>query len=55
MRVLRPPQDTLNEGSAIAAKLALYLRSHWLKMPLGLLLRHLAYKAWLMVRGVRDE
>lgn len=30
---------------ATAAAFALYVRSHWLKMPLGLLARHLAHKA----------
>lgn len=29
----------------------LYLRSHWLRMPLGLLTGHLARKAWLRVNG----
>ena len=33
-------------GSGAAAR-ALYVRSHWLRMPVHLLLPHLAYKAWL--------
>ena len=40
---LRPSAEG---GHAVAARLALYLRSHWLRMPTGLLLRHLARKAW---------
>ncbi|AHF03375.1 hypothetical protein MARPU_05330 [Marichromatium purpuratum 984] len=33
------------------ARLALYARAHWLRMPSGLLLRHLGYKGWLRLRG----
>jgi hypothetical protein len=37
------------------ASLALYVRSHWLRMPLHLLLPHLAYKAWAGVtEGLRE-
>ena len=32
--------------SSGAAAVALYVRSHWLRMPLRLLLPHLAHKAW---------
>jgi hypothetical protein len=31
------------------ARLLLYLRSHWIRMPLHLLLPHLTYKCYLMV------
>jgi hypothetical protein len=31
---------------AVLASAALYLRSHWLRMPMRLLLPHLAYKFW---------
>ena len=40
----------LQDKSWIAEQL-LYLRSHWIRMPPGLLLRHLAYKAWLGLRS----
>ncbi len=40
------PRPSAEGGHAVAARLALYLRSHWLRMPTGLLLRHLARKAW---------
>lgn len=45
-RALRPVHpDTGSIGQVWATKL-LYLRSHWLKMPPLLLLRHLVTKAW---------
>tara|TARA_R110001599_G_scaffold13969_5_gene61801 strand:+ start:6496 stop:7593 length:1098 start_codon:yes stop_codon:yes gene_type:complete len=34
-----------------AAEQLLYLRSHWVRMPPGLLLRHLVHKSGLWVRG----
>jgi hypothetical protein len=37
------------------AAFALYIRSHWLRMPPHLLLPHLARKAWLAVRPEPDE
>ncbi|MBN2885134.1 MAG: nucleotidyltransferase family protein [Chromatiaceae bacterium] len=33
------------------ARWLVYARAHWLRMPSALLARHLAYKAWLRVRG----
>jgi hypothetical protein len=38
-----------------AASFALYVRSHWLRMPAHLLLPHLAYKAWLGVTEGRSD
>ncbi len=43
------PRLSADGAHAAAARLALYLRSHWLRMPTGLLLRHLARKAWRRV------
>ena len=37
---------------AAIARLLLYLRAHWLRMPTTILVRHLAYKSWLRFRGV---
>jgi hypothetical protein len=37
---------SLRESGAGAAALALYLRSHWLRMPMNLLLPHLTHKFW---------
>jgi hypothetical protein len=46
VRALTPPRLTgLQPGRALALWL-LFLRSHWLKMPPLLLIRHLSIKAW---------
>jgi len=37
------------------ATAALYVRSHWLRMPAGLLVAHLLRKGWMQVRGERIE
>nr|WP_207184307.1 nucleotidyltransferase family protein [Rubrivivax gelatinosus] len=50
-RVLQPQHPSCETPGAPAARLALYLRSHWLRMPLPLLVRHLARKAWRRVTG----
>ncbi len=42
----------VNESSrTVVAQQLLYLRSHWVRMPPGLLLRHLARKGGLAMRG----
>jgi hypothetical protein len=38
---------SLRRPGAGAASFALYVRSHWLRMPPHLLLPHLARKAWM--------
>ncbi len=38
--------STMRTPTTGAAEFALYVRSHWLRMPLHLLLPHLMYKAW---------
>jgi hypothetical protein len=56
-RALLPePPDHPSPGTALA-RLALFARSHFLRMPPLLLTRHLGYKSWLAVRGRmrRDE
>ncbi|MFM8331784.1 MAG: nucleotidyltransferase family protein [Candidatus Methylumidiphilus sp.] len=40
---------------ASVARQILYLRAHWLRMPFAMLARHLAYKAWLRLRGVNKK
>ncbi len=40
---------------AALARWLLYLRAHWLRMPPVLLVRHLGYKTWLRMRGVRQS
>jgi hypothetical protein len=46
-RALRPLHDSCRLPGHRLALDALYLRSHWLRMPMGLLARHLSRKAWL--------
>lgn len=38
---------------ASVARWLIYVRAHWLRMPLGLLAKHLSHKAWLRFRGFR--
>jgi hypothetical protein len=40
---------------AALSRWLLYVRAHWLRMPPVLLARHLSYKAWLRLRGVRKR
>ncbi len=45
-RALRPPHDSCRLPGQGLAELALYVRAHWLRMPVPLLARHLGRKAW---------
>lgn len=45
-RVLRSPHQAAALPGRALADAVLYLRAHWLRMPPGLLLRHLGIKAW---------
>jgi len=45
-RALRPPTDEEAGAAEAAARLAIFVRSHALRMPMPLLLRHLSIKAW---------
>lgn len=45
-RLLRPAHDSCELPGQGLAETALYVRSHWLRMPVGLLAQHLARKAW---------
>ena len=49
-RALRPVHASCDDPLTAPARLALYVRSHWLRMPVGLLARHLARKAWLRLQ-----
>lgn len=49
-KILIPETRDGESWSALAARGLLYLRSHWLRMPPGLLLRHLRWKAWRAVQ-----
>jgi hypothetical protein len=45
LRALRPNHPTCSDAWTMLARWMLYVRSHWLRMPLPLLLYHLARKA----------
>ncbi|UXH78750.1 nucleotidyltransferase domain-containing protein [Roseateles amylovorans] len=45
-RALRPAHESCRLPGHDLAALALYVRSHWLRMPLPLLARHLVRKGW---------
>ncbi|MGM9481722.1 nucleotidyltransferase domain-containing protein [Roseateles sp. NT4] len=49
-RALMPVHASCDGPLTAPARLALYVRSHWLRMPVGLLARHLARKAWLRLQ-----
>lgn len=46
-RALRPHHPSAARGGEELARALLYLRSHWLRMPLHLLVPHLVRKAWM--------
>ena len=46
LRALRSPHQAAALPGRAVAEALLYLRAHWLRMPPGLLLRHLGIKAW---------
>ena len=46
-RTLRTPHRTAALRFDASARLALYVRAHWLRMPPLMLARHLAIKAWM--------
>lgn len=49
-RALMPVHASCDDAFTGAARATLYIRSHWLRMPAGLLARHLARKAWLRLQ-----
>ena len=51
LRALNPAHPSCDDQWTGLARWLLYLRSHWLKMPLQLLMPHLARKAWLRLSG----
>ena len=50
-RALRSPHQAADLPGRALADAALYLRAHWLRMPPGLLARHLTVKAWRRLSG----
>jgi hypothetical protein len=49
-RALMPVHASCDDAFTGLARTGLYVRSHWLRMPVGLLARHLARKAWLRLQ-----
>lgn len=49
-RALMPVHASCDDAWTATARLALYVRAHWLRMPTALLARHLARKAWLRLQ-----
>lgn len=45
-RALRPMHASCDVAGTATARLALYIRSHWIRMPVHLLVYHLWYKAF---------
>jgi hypothetical protein len=50
---IRPENEAAGSPLAVLARLAIYIRAHWLRMPPHLLLRHLTHKS--MVRLKKNE
>ena len=50
-RALLPQHVSCDGFGQRCARLALYLRSHWLRMPPHLLIQHLGRKVWYRLRG----
>lgn len=51
LRALMPDHASCDNSWTGLARWLLYVRSHWLKMPLYLLLPHLSRKAWMRLTG----
>lgn len=54
-RALLPDHDSCNARLTPLARALLYVRSHWLRMPTGLLLRHLLRKTWMRVTQAQRQ
>jgi hypothetical protein len=52
---LLPGHPDYPSRRAALARWLLYARAHWLRMPAGLLAKHLARKLWLRFRGARKR
>jgi len=53
-RALMPDHASCDDALTGSARLALYVRAHWLRMPASLLARHLARKAWLRLQPATE-
>ena len=54
-RVFRPMHDSCKTRGTWLARVSLYIRSHWIRMPLHLLAYHLGRKALLRPKSAADE
>jgi hypothetical protein len=54
-RALLPDHPDFADRATRLARLALYSRSHWVKMPPLMLARHLSYKAWVRLLGPAED
>lgn len=54
-RALLPKHASCEQFGSGLARVMVYLRSHWLKMPLGLLLYHLSVKSLARLRAKEDK
>lgn len=50
-RILVSPHASCSDGLSGIARKALYLRGHWLRMPPGLLFRHLFHKTFISAKA----
>ncbi|NOR69338.1 MAG: hypothetical protein GQ532_06520 [Methylomarinum sp.] len=51
MRALMPDHPSCDDRWTGLARWLLYIRSHWLRMPMSLLIPHLLRKSWLRLTG----
>ena len=51
IRALMPDHPSCNDRWTGLARFLLYIRSHWLRMPLYLLIPHLLRKGWMRISG----
>lgn len=55
LRALKPNHPSCDDTLTPLARFLLYIRSHWLRMPLHLLLPHLTRKFWMRSTANRQE
>ena len=54
-RALRSPHPSVDTGLAVPATFLLYLRAHWMRMPLPMLVMHLTVKAFKRAKKPEQE
>lgn len=53
-QALQPMHPSCDTVASAAARFALYVRAHWIRMPAHLVLRHLLRKAWMRAFPNKD-